>query len=176
MCTFGLSDCRVKPLRVWFRRSPLPQVQGVALWGFGLVGFRKLGQNSKTLKLAKVGSSPQLAKVGQRAGQSRFGQSRSSPKLAKVGQRAGQSRFGQSQHDHNNTPTDTHQLTPTHPDTHTPTHTHTRTHPDTHTPSSDCFHPKTTFIPTHPSVPHTDHPHTGHPQPDHPLPSSQHMG
>ena len=135
MCTFGLSDCRVKPLRLWFRRSPSPQVQGVGLCGFGLVGFRKLGKNSKTLNLAKVSSSPQSAKVGQRAGQSRFGQSRSSPKLAKVGQRAGQSRFGQSQHDHNNTPTDTHQLTPRHThtqtQTHAPTHTHTQTH--THT-------------------------------------------
>ena len=36
--------------------------------GFGLFGFRQFGQNTTTLKLAKV---------GQRAGQSRFGQSRS---------------------------------------------------------------------------------------------------
>ena len=44
--------------------------------GFVLFGFRKFGQNTETLKLAKVG----LAKVGQhqntKTGQSRFGQSR----------------------------------------------------------------------------------------------------
>ena len=51
------------------------------------IGFAKVGQHSKTLKLAKV---------GRKIGQSRFGQSLSRPRLAKVGRKIGQNRFGQS--------------------------------------------------------------------------------
>ena len=49
-----LPGFRVWVCRVWY--SGL----NVGFWVFGLFGFRKFGQNTKTLKLAKVG----LAKVG----------------------------------------------------------------------------------------------------------------
>ena len=40
--------------------APSLRDSGLCLWGLGFFGFRKFGQNTKTLKLAKVG----LAKVG----------------------------------------------------------------------------------------------------------------
>ena len=68
--------------------------------GFGLFGFTKFGQNTKTLKLAEVGQHIKTLKLAKsvwpKSVKPTIGQSRSSPQLAKVGHRAGQSRFGQS--------------------------------------------------------------------------------